>query len=137
MSILFIILSTVGLTLATMPSLKEKDDELQLVEAVCIAWFTLEYVLRFWASPNKWKFIKVSHGQPSVGGLQDRQLGGLGGVLLLLRSLSSGVRLAMVTVVVFFVFCFLTFLSLGSLSSLQLKSFAVVLQSAQFSHRSL
>ncbi|KAK2181206.1 hypothetical protein NP493_407g06012 [Ridgeia piscesae] len=41
-----------------MPSLKDKDDELQLVEAVCIAWFTLEYVLRFWASPNKWKFMK-------------------------------------------------------------------------------
>jgi len=65
-SILFIILSTVGLTLATMPSLKDKDDELQLVEAVCIAWFTLEYVLRFWASPNKWKFMKVSYGQPLI-----------------------------------------------------------------------
>ena len=68
LSISFIVISTVALCLNTLPYFEPKDEEgektgkdneaLALVEGVCIAWFTLEYILRFIAASNKWAFLK-------------------------------------------------------------------------------
>jgi len=57
-SITFIVVSTIALTMNTMEDLKGMQEELETVEAICIAWFTLEYLLRFASSPNKWEFFK-------------------------------------------------------------------------------
>merc|ERR1719242_191203 len=66
-SITFVVVSTVGMVMSTMTALKYQDPKdgsmienpyLDLVESVCISWFTLEYLLRFAGAPEKWEFVK-------------------------------------------------------------------------------
>ena len=53
-SMMFVIVSTVGMALNTMPGLKVVDHNsdpqnnplLEIIEAVCIAWFTMEFFIR-------------------------------------------------------------------------------------------
>ena len=54
------------MTISTLPSLQYKDGKgntidnpyLDMVETVCIAWFTLEYFIRLAGAPQKWAFLK-------------------------------------------------------------------------------
>lgn len=48
---------TVNGTVTSFASKKKTDNPFFLIEAFCITWFTLEYVIRFIFSPNKWKFF--------------------------------------------------------------------------------
>jgi len=65
-SISFIIVSTIGMTLNTIPSIAGVDErgeptdnpKLAMLEVVCIMWFTIEYILRLAGAPKKWDFLK-------------------------------------------------------------------------------
>ena len=73
-SVLFIVASTIALTLNTMPSLHDRDENgtittdnvhLVTVETVCIGWFSVEYGLRLLAAPSKVCFcflLSVEYG---------------------------------------------------------------------------
>jgi len=64
-SFIFVVVSTVGMILNTLPSVQSKDAQdnpidnplLALVESICIFWFTLEYLLRFAGAPQKIEFL--------------------------------------------------------------------------------
>jgi len=66
-SITLVLISTVGMCLNTMPEFKIPDEGgkrtmenpiFALIEACCISWFTIEYLLRLAGSPIKWEFLK-------------------------------------------------------------------------------
>lgn len=66
LSTFFVILSTVALCLNTINGLRLKhsdgsttdNPDLAVVEAVCIAWFTFEYITRLISAPSKISFLK-------------------------------------------------------------------------------
>jgi len=61
-SVLFVVASTISLTLSTLPSLQGPDgadnEHLSRMEAACVGWFTFEYVVRLWASPDRCRFVR-------------------------------------------------------------------------------
>ena len=75
LSIFFIIFSTISFTINTIPEIHRQklnvtnfetrslkttfNTELvfEVIEAVCVSWFTIEYSLRCWSSPDKKKFF--------------------------------------------------------------------------------
>jgi potassium voltage-gated channel Shab-related subfamily B protein 2 len=64
-SIVFVVVSTVGMTLNTIPSIQHRNElnepidnpKLALIEAICISWFTIEYLLRFAGNYDSTKII--------------------------------------------------------------------------------
>ena len=65
-SIGLVIISTAGMCINTFPWMQGTDvngdpidnHKLALVEAVCISYFSLEFLMRFAGSPHKWEFLK-------------------------------------------------------------------------------
>ncbi|XP_073708811.1 voltage-gated potassium channel regulatory subunit KCNF1-like [Garra rufa] len=65
LSFVFILLSSVVMSVGTIPELQVKDGKgnlmehptLEFIETACIIWFTLEYILRFVSSLNKLQFV--------------------------------------------------------------------------------
>lgn len=66
LSIGLVLVSTVGMCLNTFPWMQAQDvngdpvdnPKLALIEAVCISYFSIEYLLRLAGSPVKWDFMK-------------------------------------------------------------------------------
>ena len=58
-SVAVICISVIQFCIETMPVFKKKYSKaLYQIEMICVAWFSLELLLRFISAPNKWKFIK-------------------------------------------------------------------------------
>lgn len=58
--LLFIMLSTALLCAESMPSVAASEGAMAAIaymEAVCIAAFTVEYVVKLWAAPNRFRFV--------------------------------------------------------------------------------
>ena len=64
-SFMFVVVSTVGMMVNTLPSVQHTDmdgnivdnPKLVLVESTCILWFSLEYIMRFAGAPQKIQFL--------------------------------------------------------------------------------
>ncbi|XP_072313096.1 voltage-gated potassium channel regulatory subunit KCNF1-like [Eucyclogobius newberryi] len=64
-SFVFILISSVVMCVGTIPDLQVEDAEgtltehpvLEMIETVCIGWFTIEYIMRLMSAPNKLKFV--------------------------------------------------------------------------------
>ncbi|XP_038606385.1 potassium voltage-gated channel subfamily G member 1 [Tachyglossus aculeatus] len=67
LSVLFVTITAVNLSISTMPILREEEEQgkcsqmcynIFIVESVCVAWFSLEFLLRFVQAPSKFAFLR-------------------------------------------------------------------------------
>ncbi|XP_078257894.1 potassium voltage-gated channel subfamily G member 4a [Rhinoraja longicauda] len=67
LSIIFVTITVVSLCISTMPDLKSEEDRekcsqwchnMFIIETICVAWFSLEFVLRFIQARSKWQFLR-------------------------------------------------------------------------------
>ncbi|KAM5137840.1 voltage-gated potassium channel regulatory subunit KCNG4 [Mantella aurantiaca] len=67
LSILFVATTAINLCVSTMPDLREEEDRgecsqtcynIFIIETVCVAWFSLEFLLRFVQSQSKCQFFR-------------------------------------------------------------------------------
>ncbi|XP_004636089.1 potassium voltage-gated channel subfamily G member 1 [Octodon degus] len=67
LSVLFVTVTAVNLSVSTLPSLREEEEQGQcsqmcynvfIVESVCVGWFSLEFLLRFTQAPSKFAFLR-------------------------------------------------------------------------------
>uniref|UniRef100_A0A8D2LEV0 Potassium voltage-gated channel modifier subfamily G member 4 n=1 Tax=Varanus komodoensis TaxID=61221 RepID=A0A8D2LEV0_VARKO len=67
LSILFVATTAISLCISTMPDLREEEDRgecsqkcyyIFIIETICVAWFSLEFCLRFIQAKNKCQFFK-------------------------------------------------------------------------------
>ncbi|XP_015416195.1 PREDICTED: potassium voltage-gated channel subfamily G member 1 [Myotis davidii] len=88
LSVLFVTITAVNLSISTLPSLREEEEQGQcsqmchnvfIVESVCVGWFSLEFLLRFIQAPNKFAFLR----SPLTLGLTARRCTREFGLLLL------------------------------------------------------
>uniref|UniRef100_G3TUY8 Potassium voltage-gated channel modifier subfamily G member 1 n=1 Tax=Loxodonta africana TaxID=9785 RepID=G3TUY8_LOXAF len=67
LSVLFVTVTAVNLSVSTLPSLREEEEQGQcsqmchnvfIVESVCVGWFSLEFLLRLVQAPSKFAFLR-------------------------------------------------------------------------------
>ncbi|XP_028647265.1 potassium voltage-gated channel subfamily G member 1 [Erpetoichthys calabaricus] len=68
LSVLFVTITAVNLSISTMPGLREEEESgkcsqmcynVFIVETVCVAWFSLEFTLRFIQARSKFTFLRT------------------------------------------------------------------------------
>ncbi|XP_033949704.1 voltage-gated potassium channel regulatory subunit KCNG2 [Pseudochaenichthys georgianus] len=68
LSVIFVAITAVTLCVSTMPDLREEEERgecsqrcynIFVLETVCVAWFSLEFLLRFIQTQSKWTFLRT------------------------------------------------------------------------------
>ncbi|XP_078066354.1 potassium voltage-gated channel subfamily G member 4a [Mustelus asterias] len=67
LSIIFVTITVISICISTMPELRAEDERdkcsqrcynMFIIETICVAWFSLEFILRFIQARSKWQFLR-------------------------------------------------------------------------------